>query len=173
MNREEYLSPLNQHLFIMTEQKIKFEAFYDVLLQVRDGKNDDEMSDAERIVYNNLKYWAIKGLNYYIKGTPLEDNSYNPPEEPNRSDLQVLEDVKYDKGISLIQFLLGVMDTNEEHHNLRAEMVERYGLEMEVVSNMSDSMRESIITELLTEFDFDIEVCLESYRGVESREEEE
>ena len=157
----------------MTEQKIKFEAFYDALMQVKDDKNDDEMSDAERIIYNNLKYWALKGLNYYIKGTPLEDNSYNPPDEPNRSDLQVLEDVKYDKGISLIQFLLGVMDTNEEHHNLRAAIVETCGLEMDIVSNISDSLREKVVTEVLTDFDFDIEVCLESYRGVETKEDEE
>lgn len=157
----------------MSDQKIKFEAFYDVLMQVKDNKNNDDMGSAESIIYNNLKYWALKGLTHYIKGTPLEDNSHNPPEEPSRSEIQVLEDVKYDKGISLIHFLLGVMATNEEHHNLRAEMVEKYGLAMDVVSNISDSLREKVVTEVLTEFEFDIEVCLESYRGVESREEEE
>ena len=102
-------------------------------------------------------------INDYIVGTPLEDNSYDGINEPSRKDDQVIEDVKYDKGISLIGFIGAVANLNIKENKLYEEALQYNDKPLEVLENITMSILNEVVDELFDEYEFDTELLIESY----------
>lgn len=162
----------------MSGQKLNFNRFYQALLDIKEWSNKPEdsesRSDLEQFLYANARYWAMLGLNDYISGTLLENNIEEGDdgwEDRPRGDDQVIEDVKYDKGVSLIDFMGGCIVVNKNHHNLCEEASSKFDKELAVVNLIFDNLIEEVVIELLDEYSFDVDICVESYRNNQQTEE--
>jgi hypothetical protein len=170
----------------MTKKKIELKSFYQALLDVKAGKTPKpvkivtlvrsenrekppviktERSILEDFLYSNLRFWLESGLKTYIKGTPLADNSSNKGfiSEPPRKDDQVISDVKYDKGISLLGYMGATAHHNIIENKLYEEALENSGKELDVIKNITMSIINEIVEELIDEYEFDLEILMDSY----------
>ena len=160
----------------MTKRKINFRRFTEVLLNVKESFapadlktteespkiRDLELSPLERELYANFRYWTSLAICDYIKNTPLQYNIHNHPEKPPRSDDQVIADVKYDKGMSLVAFVGGCLNANIEHHNMFEGTAKKYNNELGVIESMSIVIMQEVFEEVLEEFEFDYNVIVNS-----------
>ena len=173
----------------MTERKIDLDSFHKAILDVKAGRMPDPVkvsiikfdeepefldkkkSQLENFLYSNLRYWAMRAINDYILDTPLEENISGGIDGPPRKDEEVIGDVKYDRGISLIGFIAGVVFHNIVENKLYEDALTHIDndIEMNVLENMSMSILNEATNELIDEYEFDIDILLEGYEDDKRR----
>ena len=133
----------------MTEKPKKqfaFDVFYEILKTVRDRSRS-----AEQDLHKQLEYWAMLAMNDFIKDTGLEDM-----DAEERLEYPALwEKTEEEKGISIINFLVGTLLTNIEHHNMISELANNYEISPELLEEKLEELIEEVVLVKFGEYGYD------------------
>jgi len=151
-------------------QRIEFGSFYNALLEIKElsskSVEEDNLTECDKFLYQNARYWGMKAVNVYINDTQLEEyisEGQDGWENSARRDKSIIDDVALNKGCSLIGYVNGAIIHNEWHHELCDQAVKLYDKDSAVVKLIFDSLKEKVIEELLVDYEFDIDLCQDSY----------
>ena len=134
----------------MADQKLKFQEFYELLLEAKAGEYERPLKIYEQLLYENYRYWSMLALNRWIVDTEIEENM------DKRQDKSIISQITERNGCTAASWMEGVCKENVKHYNMLEDLAKQYDIDMQVMIESSDKLIERVIEELIDEYDINI-----------------
>ena len=134
----------------MTGKQLKFDKFYELLLEAKEGLYEKNMNDYEYYVYANYRDWCRRALDFWLDDTELEEPS------DKRMDEDIISKLTKEKGCTMAGWMKEVCIFNLNHHNIIEETAKLYKINLQMAKECSEEMLETAIIDIIDEYEIDM-----------------